>query len=430
MEIEFVNHASFIIESGNVRLICDPWFEGTAFDNGWSLISETKHKFSSFENITHIWFSHEHPDHFSPPNLFKIPLEIRKTITVLFQETVDKKVVEFCEKLEFKSQIELKENQFHEIEEGFELLCNPYTGGDSWVLFKIKNQKLLNLNDCIVNSEKRAQELLAITGEVDVLFTQFGYANKIGNSDEAHKRIEASSEKLKRIGYQVKSLKPKVVVPFASFVFFCHEENNYMNEGMNKVQVIYDYITTQLKRDCYVLYPADLWKYGDSWNSSAALESYAKDYNKIGNRRLIQSSKVEAELLISESKIFVNKLVSAVSSNVDVFYNWKSSVYVYDLDKSYDLTGANGLKERHIDKDSCDISIGSQALFYVFKHLWGGDTLNVNARFQEPINGEYYKFQKFSSIAAKMNRGETHDFPAPISLLSRLKLKLQMMLGK
>src|ERR1043165_9435943 len=96
MKIEFVNHASYIVDHAGIRLICDPWTEGTAFDNGWSLLTPSKFTFDDYKNITHIWFSHEHPDHFSPPNLSKIPAEHRKNITVLYHETNDKKVINWC----------------------------------------------------------------------------------------------------------------------------------------------------------------------------------------------------------------------------------------------------------------------------------------------------------------------------------------------
>src|SRR3982750_30517 len=102
MEIEWVNHASFIIGYDGMRLICDPWLEGTAFANGWALLSTTVFSFEAFKSLPHIWFSHEHPDHFSPPNINKIPKEYKKNITVLFQATVDRKVPEYCNKAGFK----------------------------------------------------------------------------------------------------------------------------------------------------------------------------------------------------------------------------------------------------------------------------------------------------------------------------------------
>ena len=64
MTLNFVNHASLVFSHGDIRLITDPWISGEVFHNGWSLLSKTKFTFSDFKNITHIWFSHEHPDHF------------------------------------------------------------------------------------------------------------------------------------------------------------------------------------------------------------------------------------------------------------------------------------------------------------------------------------------------------------------------------
>ena len=89
MRLEFVNHASYILDASKqgVRLLTDPWLEGNAFNNGWGLLAKTTFRYEDFGSITHLWFSHEHPDHFSPPNLKKIPEDARKKITVLFQKT-------------------------------------------------------------------------------------------------------------------------------------------------------------------------------------------------------------------------------------------------------------------------------------------------------------------------------------------------------
>jgi len=89
MKIRFVNHACFILDHDGVTIINDPWLEGRVFNNGWDFISPTRLGYEEFENINHIWFSHEHPDHFYPPNLKKISPEHKKNITVLFQKTID-----------------------------------------------------------------------------------------------------------------------------------------------------------------------------------------------------------------------------------------------------------------------------------------------------------------------------------------------------
>ena len=39
--LRFLNHASFLIESDNSIILFDPWFSGSAFNNGWSLLDNT-----------------------------------------------------------------------------------------------------------------------------------------------------------------------------------------------------------------------------------------------------------------------------------------------------------------------------------------------------------------------------------------------------
>src|ERR1700737_4939667 len=146
MLIEWVNHASFIIESGTVRLICDPWLEGTAFNSGWSLMSPTKLTYENFSSITHIWFSHEHPDHFSPSNLKKIPEEYRRRITVLFHETADKRVARVCRALNFTVQ-ELPNFEPLHLARDFQVFCGINGLLDSWIAFFGEGKTLLNIND-------------------------------------------------------------------------------------------------------------------------------------------------------------------------------------------------------------------------------------------------------------------------------------------
>jgi UDP-MurNAc hydroxylase len=39
-EIKFVNHASVLVSHGNIRLLSDPWYFGSAFADGWNLLYE------------------------------------------------------------------------------------------------------------------------------------------------------------------------------------------------------------------------------------------------------------------------------------------------------------------------------------------------------------------------------------------------------
>ena len=56
-----------MISNSDISLLTDPWYAGNVFNDGWSLLyeNEIKEIIDTIENITHIWISHEHPDHFS-----------------------------------------------------------------------------------------------------------------------------------------------------------------------------------------------------------------------------------------------------------------------------------------------------------------------------------------------------------------------------
>jgi L-ascorbate metabolism protein UlaG (beta-lactamase superfamily) len=104
-KFEFVNHSCIILSHNNVSLAMDPWIEGSVFNNSWDLLTKTPEKsIESLKKSKFVWFSHEHPDHFNPPNL-KI---FSDKNNFLFQKTVDNRVVKF-----FKQNItKCKRNRF------------------------------------------------------------------------------------------------------------------------------------------------------------------------------------------------------------------------------------------------------------------------------------------------------------------------------
>ena len=205
MKIEFVNHSSVIIPNNDVHLIFEPWISGDVFHDGWSLITEAQFKFEDFKTITHIWFSHEHPDRFFPPNLKKIPEEIRKEIIVLYHFTRDKKVINYCKSLGFKDAIEINLNEWFKLGKDF-LVLNGACLDDSWILINTANKNILNTNDCIL--KKRDFDIINknILGKLDLLLPQFSYASKIGNKKDVKLRKEQANLKIKELGNLIKTL--------------------------------------------------------------------------------------------------------------------------------------------------------------------------------------------------------------------------------
>jgi len=183
MEIEWVNHASFVVSSGRIRLLTDPWIFGRAFNESWDLLVPSKFSIDDFSRITHIWFSHEHPDHFSPPVLSRIPEKTRKAILVLFQQTRDQRVVSFCKKQGFEV-TELLDGDSLDIAPDFRVTCQNVPFYDSWLAIEAEGKCLLNMNDCVVTNPAVMRRIKRRFRHVDVLFQQFSYAGWVANEDQ------------------------------------------------------------------------------------------------------------------------------------------------------------------------------------------------------------------------------------------------------
>ena len=87
--ITFLNHASFILEYKEIKILNDPYLFNSAFNNGWNLLKEIDHR-NFLKDITHIYFSHEHPDHFSIPFLKSISVEERKKLQLFIKKLLIK----------------------------------------------------------------------------------------------------------------------------------------------------------------------------------------------------------------------------------------------------------------------------------------------------------------------------------------------------
>ncbi|MCH8838539.1 MAG: MBL fold metallo-hydrolase [Candidatus Marinimicrobia bacterium] len=396
--MKWVNHASYTIKYQSIHLIVDPWLFGSSFNDGWDLLVESKFKIKDFRNITHIWFSHEHPDHFSPSVLSNIPEDIRNDITVLFQETGDKRVLNVCEQLSFKVK-ELTHLEKYFLQDDFTIICGnvgKIVGIDSWLLCEISRLKILNLNDCIIDKRKLCESIKNITGEVDILATQFSYANWIGNPEDSLLREKSAKEKLQRVKIQIESFKPRYTIPFASFIYFSHDENKYMNDRINTVGTATNFIYEQTDSHPVVLYPDDEWDCSSPHSNESALEKYKSAYDRLPSlpyRRpsqpipehdLLKASERYLKDLQKNNSIFAMKLLGLLPT----WFGFRTlTIKLMDSDRycSFNLTA--GLRFIYSSPNSEDVTMSSQSLQKIFELQWGIGSLLVNGRYRASIEG-------------------------------------------
>lgn len=196
---------------------------------------------------------------------------------------------------------------------------------------------------------------------------------------------------------------------------------------MNKIDTVHSFIQKELKTECIVFYPGDIWEIGESWNSTSSINKYLADYQKIQSEQLIYAQKIDESVLTANCNKFLKEIKDGYPKKSSLINLLQCKIFISDHNTSYTFSGKNGLALSNSSCDSCDISIGSEALNYCFEELWGGDTLNVNARFQIPKDGNYSKFRVFGQIASALNRKEKFPISTvterPINKVKRLLTK-------
>lgn len=407
--LRWVNHASFVLEHEDVKLICDPWLFGPAFADGWDLVAKTAFGLTDFASITHIWYSHEHPDHFVPRVLSSIEESLRPQITVLYQATRDGKVLKYCKSLGFKT-LELPLGQRTVLSPQVAITCGAVPFYDSWLLIEAGGKRVLNLNDCVVDTEAVARRIASEVGAVDVLLSQFNEAEWMGDPDRRDIRDRCAAEKLRRLKLQTTALKPTYAIPFASFFYFSHDENFYLNDGLNQVGDVARFLRDECGSEPIVLYPGDTWVPGSAHDNAAAIARYRDDISALAPIRHAGET-VAVEDLVRMADRYSNR----IRKKNNAYMMWIASspwvgvlpalrIYLDDLQLTVEFNWRTGLRTVAVDKADADLAMHSESLAYVFRFDWGMDTLTVNGRFRAKDEG-YRRFIKTFAPGSLNNLG-------------------------
>lgn len=415
VEFRFNNHSSFSIAYGGAVLLADPWFFGSAFNDGWDLLVKTPAEVCDFSKVTHIWYSHEHPDHFSVPTLRSVPEDRRRAITILFQKTRDKRLVHFCEKLGFKT-LELPSGVPTEIAPNFRITSWGWDLLDSFCRIDVGDLRILNLNDCTVSSRRQAEAVAAIAGRPDLLLSQFSYAFWCGNEADTDIRRARAADVLNRVRHQIEALKPRVTVPFASFVFFSHEENFYLNDSVNRPSDVRralgrEYAGSRVQ----FLYPGEAVDLADvianpaRHDDTATIERYEEAYKALLPVHL--NKPVSLADLSAAADAFVARMRGSLGPIPSVMERLGFLVKPLGFritDHNVTATLSHGEGMVFGTENLPDIAISSSALLFLLKNDFGSNTLHVNGRFRTLNPAAEQALSRFFALRMYLNNGMTN----------------------
>ena len=400
MKLTFVGHAGFLAEEADVVLLTDPWLDGTVFNDSWSLYPKPKFEDDQWRKVTHIWISHEHPDHLNIPTIRAIPPNARKNITLLFQRHYDTLLLDWFQSQGFREVIELQHGKPTQLGAQFSITCYQEGLIDSGLLIEGEQTRILNLNDSQMPSSSLTR-LKAEIGLIDVLFNQFSIAEWPGNPDDVSGRTKVAERVLNRFVRDFEEMEPRYLIPFASFVRFSHRENSFMNSGVNTV----DDVAAVIPEERLVcLYPGDEWTVEDGQfpGSDAALKQYTSDWKAIADQELGESESVALPEVLNA----INERIRDIQGCYHRFVLDRTvpvSFYMTDLSAAIWVNMKVGAHITELSEKECMVSLASQALLFTFSKRFGLPTLGVSGRYK--INHSEDAFRRLKKLGSAYAAG-------------------------
>ena len=417
--VRLINHASVKITVDDTSILSDPWYEGSVFHKGWKLIHEVPQNeyLKYLEKTDYIYVSHEHPDHFSPAFFLDKNIKsliVKNNTKILFQETKDRRVVNFLKKNGYEV-IEVLNNSYVFLKNNIKIKIIKFGYVDSALIVEGSKHKILNLNDCPLNEVEDIKKFKNKHGNFDLLLTQFSYAAWKGNKENKNFRKSAAEEKLKTLINQYKILDCKKVIPFASFIYFSNELNKFMNDEINKPHIMQNYLMKEI--DSIILAPGEEQSIDHLEQNDSSITIWKSEYNKLNTLPIEKfNNSISFKDLHEEYKGYKNKLFK-INSKFIIFLASKIkflkffqplNIFLLDHKKNYELSLINGFKETH--KNNYDISMHSESLGFIFKNDFGYDTLTVNGCFDASKEGfikttRTFAIGSLNSMGLKVNLG-------------------------
>jgi hypothetical protein len=427
LQVTLINHACVKLALGDVVILCDPWLSGPAFNAGWDLLIKTPLSVDQvMEGVTHIWVSHEHPDHFVP-KFFNDIAPRYSSIPVLFQETRDRRIKTFVESRGFKV-TELPDRQVQQVGR-VRVICGVSEFYDSWLHVTDGKESVLNLNDCAEGDEAELRGISRLTGPIDLLLTQFSYAAWKGGRANAQFRVLAARRKLETITAQINTLKPRYVVPFASFVYFSNVENSYLNDHVNKPEDARLAIA-KAGAEPVILYPGETFDSSAPHDNARSLASFAEVYEGLDTLPLRATGEsVPLERLAREFEAYRagvykknSQALIALLRRLPVLGAFHPvTIRLTDLDQAVSVSIVDGFTAVTVPAGSEDVAMHSSSLSFIFNNPFGYDTLTVNGRFEATPEG-------FGKMTKSLAIGSLNAMGLAVSPGLVMNLKVVLML--
>jgi len=428
MKLTLINHASVLIEKDEFYFLTDPWYFGEVFNGSWALEFDTPEK--ELEKVlnktTHLYISHEHPDHLHFPTLKKIVKKFKKKITLYIQDLPRKEVKYALKKIGFENIIEVKHRQFIKLTDSITLYLYSVFPVDSACALIETNKNgekkiILNCNDTEL-SNYDLRKIKSDLKKVDLILNQFSFATYNGNPDYKNQTEIQKEHMVKSYIKEQKYFEADLSIPFASFSYFCTSDNYILNKYKTDLIFLKEQLDKH-KLNSNFLLPGDTV---DLYKLSDFKERELNEFEKAKNLKVKDGYKsLSADDL---NKSFHN-CISHLNSYFPKFFVrliGNFIIFCPDIEIYVEINFKNKSFKKFNYEVKPDLIIYSQPLGYALAHSWGLNSLTIGGRLIALNKQKKLFFFRTlmalsnSNIKLKLNTSSLTTFKYLIRNLSRI----------
>ena len=234
MRVEYVCHACLAINTGDVRIVTDPWFLGSAYCDQWFVFPKPV-RTEVLQKVDVLAISHGHEDHLHEASLRHLPRRAK----VLYPFYWHGGVRDFIRSMGYQDVRELYNFKTYRVTSKTSVtFVSNYL--DSVVVIESHNRVLVDVNDALHSAHPNVIDIFLTAirhrwPKVDTVFCGFGGASYFPNTVHVPGKSDIEIGKLREHLFVhnfcriVNGLAPRVAVPFAADFVLLDPEKMWIN---------------------------------------------------------------------------------------------------------------------------------------------------------------------------------------------------------
>jgi hypothetical protein len=403
MRIEYICHACLFIDTGDLKIVTDPWVEGPAYCGQWNVFPKPVNA-KPLQEAQVLLLSHGHEDHFHPPTLRTLP----KSMAVFYPYTWYGGIKPFLNDLGFANVEEAPANKTIQLSPKT-TVTYIVNNLDSIMVIDGDGKVFVNINDALHSYPPRVvdvflQYIRDRWPRIDTVFCGFGGASYFPNTvhcpGKNDREIAEAREQLFVHAFCriVNELRPSVAVPFASDFALLRPHQRWINNARFPRAGIPDYYR-ELFGECpdspqvYVMYPGDVLKdnqlqpespYRKRLQYKSTAELFQEQYCKEIEAQLPQQymsegdeAALHAELINnikSRSALFEPAILNQIEFSLRLFDIMENPIF------NISMKAPEPVVQRSASRNPAailEIEISSDLLRHSLASDWGGDAITI-----------------------------------------------------